>query len=124
MTTTIKGTYSVKRKTSSKKLRASLKRFGEWLKKYRTVPITLLMKKLKVKLVGYYRYYGISDNIERLQSFLYIIKKLLFKWLNRRSQRRSYTWDSFNEMLKHFNLPIPKVYVNIYQLNNKLSYIL
>ena len=124
MTTNRKGKYVVKRKTSTKKFRASLKRLGEWLKKYRTVPIMLLMKNLKVKLIGYYRYYGINDNIDRLDSFLYSTRQLLFKWLNRRSQRRSYNWKSFNEMLKHYRLPTPKVYVNIYELNNKSSYIL
>lgn len=82
------------------------------------------LKDIKVNLIGYYRYYGINDNIDRLNSFLYSTRKLMFKWLNRESQRRSYNWKSFNEMLKHFILPTPKVYVNIYELNNKLNYIL
>lgn len=82
------------------------------------------MDKLKVKLIGYYRYYGITDNSESLKSFLYITRRLLFKWLNRRSQRRSYNWNRFNEMLKHFQLPEPKIYVNMFKLNDKISYIL
>jgi hypothetical protein len=33
----------------------------------------------------------------------------MFKRLNRRSQRRSYTWDGFEAMLKHFCVPGPKI---------------
>ena len=36
-------------------------------------------------------------------------KKILFKSLNRRSQRRSITWTQFRERLKHWNLPWPRV---------------
>ena len=40
----------------------------------------------------------------------YLTKKLLFKWLNRRSQRRSYTWDTFNNgLLRTFPLLEPSI---------------
>ena len=29
-----------------------------------------------------------------------VLEALLFKWLNRRSQKRSYTWEGFREMLR------------------------
>ena len=65
-------------------------------------------------LIGYFHYYGITDNIDMLNAFVYRIKKILFKWLNRRGQRRSYTWDNFNELLKNMPLVKPRVYVSIF----------
>ena len=37
------------------------------------------------------------------------VKAILFKWLNRRSQRRSMTWTQFVERLKDWDLPLPHV---------------
>ena len=55
-------------------------------------------------LAGYYHYYGITDNGKSLSAFRYEVQKSLFKWLNRRSQRRSYFWDEFNQMMKEHPL--------------------
>src|SRR5271157_5946842 len=35
--------------------------------------------------------------------------RILFKWWNRRSQRRSYTWRSFNRRLQRFAVPLPRI---------------
>lgn len=35
--------------------------------------------------------------------------------LNRRSQKRSYNWEVFREMLKSYPLAYPKRYVNLYE---------
>ncbi|RQN07449.1 hypothetical protein EHW71_15845 [Clostridium butyricum] len=88
------------------------------------LPLTSLMEKLKRKLIGYYRYYGITDNTENLDKFRYLVRRLTFKWLNRRSQKRSYNWISFDAMFKYFNIPKAKVYVNIFELKEDITYIL
>lgn len=49
-----------------------------------------------------------------LKEFKYKIEELLFKWLNRRSQRKSFDRYKFNLYLKLNPLPTPKIYVNIY----------
>lgn len=118
------GSFRVKRKTSSKKFRASIRKINEWLKDNRTLPLTVLMKKLKQKLVGYYRYYGITDNSISLRKFRYLLRRLTFKYLNRRSQRRSYKWTNFDTMFKYFEIPNAKVYVNIFDLKHTITYIL
>jgi RNA-directed DNA polymerase len=118
------GRFRVKRKTSSKKFRASIKRVGEWLKENRNLPLTILMKKLKAKIAGYFRYYGITDNSRAIESFSYLVRRLTFKWLNRRSQRKSYTWVRFDKMLKFFEIPKAKIYVNLFELKKELTYIL
>ena len=62
-------------------------------------------------LVGYYHYYGITDNYRSLKRFRDVVIKRLFFWLNKRSQRRSYNWDSFNELIKTCPIAKPKIYV-------------
>jgi len=117
-----KGKFRVKRKTCRKNFSASLKRCKEWLRTNRNTEIKVLMQKLTIKLLGYYRYYGITDNTKALVSFRREVGKLLFKWLNRRSQKKSFDWDRFNLFLRRYPLPYPKIFVHIYDLSN-LSYL-
>ncbi|MCK5848796.1 MAG: group II intron reverse transcriptase/maturase, partial [Caldisericia bacterium] len=108
------GKYRVKRKTSRKKFSRSVKEFNHWMKTHHNLKRQLLMKIITIKLIGYYRYYGITDNSPMMSKYLNEIQKLLFKWLNRRSQRKSFTYDQFNQYLKRFPLPTPKIYFNVY----------
>lgn len=41
------------------------------------------------------------------------IEEMLFFWLNRRSQKKSYTWEEYHEVLKQFTLAKSKIYVII-----------
>lgn len=117
------GNFRVKRKTSAKKFRNSLKRCTQWLKTNRVLPIQELMKKLAIKLNGYFRYYGITDNSKSMNTYRDKVRSLLFKWLNRRSQRKSFNWDKFELFMKQYKLPKGKVYVNIFNLKKDISYI-
>ena len=118
------GRFRVKRKTSKEKFSNSLKKLKIWLKGSRILTKEELMRKLGIKLNGYFRYYGITDNTRSISNFRYKVRRYLFKWLNRRSQRRSYTWDGFQMFLNIYSLPKAKIYVNIFELDNKISYIM
>jgi len=39
------------------------------------------------------------NNLDSLNEFFDISMKILYKWLNRRSQRKSMNWDKFKEIL-------------------------
>lgn len=73
------GNFRVKRKTSRNKFTSSLKRCKLWLKENRIIPIDEIMKKLRQKLMGYYRYYGITDNMRALWDYKHIVRNMLFK---------------------------------------------
>ncbi len=118
----LKGYFRVKRKTSKKKFRASMLRVKEWIKANRTLPLKDIMRILQRKLVGYYQYYGITDNSSMLSLFLHEVRRTLFKWLNRRSQRASYNWTQFVKLLTFYPLPRPRVYVNIFDLRREICY--
>ena len=56
------------------------------------------------KLRGYYQYYGVIGNSHGLDAFYYQVNRLLFKWLNRRSQKRSMTWEQYQRRVRRYLL--------------------
>ena len=110
-----KGFFRCRVKTSKKKFRSKVLRMKEWIKAHRMTPVGELIKKINEKLAGHYQYYGVTDNTREVKNFLNATSLLLFKWLNRRSQRRSYTIDSFfNGLLRTFPLAEPKIRVSLF----------
>ena len=100
-----------KRKTSKKKFRAKLAEHKAWLKKERSrSKAGAILRTAKRKLEGHLQYYAITDNGPMCSAFRYQLVQLLFKWLNRRSQRRSYTWERFNQALAWVGMPRVRVY--------------
>lgn len=119
-----KGKFRVKRKSSRKKVNAKLQNHKQWLKAHRTMDIRDIMARLGRSLKGYYNYYCVTDNLQAVKDFVDQIKRLLFKWMNRRSQRKSFSWDKYKLFLKKYPLPRPNIKVNIYDLKKDISYIL
>jgi len=103
------GQPHVKRRTSRKKLRNSLANFTQWCKQSRHVPLRELFPSLKLKLRGYYNYYGVLGNSNGLKEFFNEAMGTLWKWLNRRSQRRSFTRQGFDDLLDYFQVPRPRI---------------
>ena len=107
---------SVKRKTSKKKFAKKCREVNLLLVKMRTCRLQEIIAKLNQILTGYYHYYGITDNIESITAFRYNIMRSLFYCLNRRSQKKSYNWVEFLNMLdNNYPLVSPRIYVNIYE---------
>lgn len=103
------GQPHVKRRTSRKKLRNSLANFTQWCKESRHMPLGDLFPLLRLKLRGYYNYYGVTGNTRGLKEFFDQAASILWKWLNRRSQRRSFNWQGFKDLLDHFDVPRPRI---------------
>lgn len=109
------GKFRVKRKTSKKKFVKKCREMHELIRTMRTMKLKDIVKKINQILVGYYHYYGITDNSRAIKRFRYVVIKELFYWLNRRSQRRSYTWEGFLGMIdKEYPIAEAKIYVSIY----------
>ena len=114
-----KGTFLVRLKSARKKMTSKLKKMSAWLKSNRDMKVSLLLDKLGRSLRGYYNYYCVAGNSWSINTFLFLIRKLLFKWLNRRSQKRSYNWSQFNDLMKTCPLPTPKRWTFIYDLRTE-----
>ena len=69
---------------------------------------------LKLKLTGHCNYYGVSGNLEQLRIFYYKTRVLTFNWLNRRSDRKSFNWEEFEDRLRNNPLPLPKLTYALY----------
>jgi group II intron reverse transcriptase/maturase len=106
--------FRMKRVTARKKFGAKLKEFKEWLKKARILKTKEIWETAKAKLRGHYNYYGVTDNLRGIARFGEAVKKLLFKWLNRRGKRGCLSWEKFSEMLKRFPLPKPRIMVSMF----------
>jgi group II intron reverse transcriptase/maturase len=109
------GRFRVKRKTSRKKFSHKSKEVHKSIGEMRTLPVKAVVKKINQILVGYYHYYGITDNSKAISAFRYRVLKSLYHWSNRRSQKKSYTWEGYLEMItKAYPIELPRIYVSIY----------
>jgi hypothetical protein len=96
--------------TAMSKFRAALAAIEDWIKKDRSkLGTTALLTKLKQKLQGHFNYYGVSGNCEMLRKFRWHACQIIFKWLNRRTQKKSCNWAGFREMLSYFKIPTPRI---------------
>jgi hypothetical protein len=99
----------VKRSTNAKKFRGGLAALKEWVKKARSTPLRELIPILRSKLQGHWNYYGVIGNSKQTAAFAYRAWWLVYKWLNRRSQRRSFTVTSFGDAWERWKIPRPRV---------------
>lgn len=104
-------------KTDRNKLTAKRKALNEWLKSARNLmPLQELWKNLRAKLTGHFRYYGISGNFRSMAKYRWECLRLVLKWLNRRSQKKSFNWETFRRYMEKYPLPKPAIYHNFYDL--------
>ncbi len=105
----LKGKNVIKRSTSKNKLRASLLNFKVWCKDSRDNRMRKITEMLNQKLRGYYNYYGLIGNYKSLWKFYTIAMGILYKWLNRRSQRKSFNRSEFNRLIKWYGILKPRI---------------
>jgi group II intron reverse transcriptase/maturase len=99
----------VKRRTSRSRQRRAMKDLTEWIKRNRHNGLRPLMATLIRKLRGHYNYYGVTHNSVSLWEYWKHVNQVVYKWLNRRSQRRSFTWQKFNAMFERYKVPRPYI---------------
>jgi group II intron reverse transcriptase/maturase len=68
-----------------------------------------LFQKVGQKLSGFYAYFGTPGNSSALRTLYQEARSSLMKYLNRRSQRKSYSWEAFEQLLLAFPLPEPRI---------------
>jgi hypothetical protein len=98
----------LKVKTAPKKLANAVAQFTDWIKANRCrKKLDDLWDIASSKLRGHFSYYGISFNLPKLSHYYFACTQALFKWLNRRSQKQSFTWERFSRRLMFKPLPKP-----------------
>jgi hypothetical protein len=104
-----RGRFVVGRKTQRERMRKKLKELRVRLDILRTHGGRAMMEYVQQHLRGHFQYFGVSGNSRSLRQYLYASRRLLFKWLNRRSQRRSVTWNCLDGIL-----PRPRIVHHLY----------
>ncbi len=114
-TQTRDGRFMVRVKTSRKKMNKAIKEMNAWIKTIRNLmKLKDIWKLLKLKLQGHYNYYGLSGNFESIQRYYRRVLGLVFKWMNRRSQKRTWNWKIFSDYVRQYPLPEPKLTYALY----------
>ena len=95
-------------KTCKERLLKKIQDFYSWIKAIRSKErLEKIWELAKTKLQGHYNYFGFWMNRHKLLYFYRQAINSMFKWLNRRSQKRSFNWEKFGRRLIHNPLPLP-----------------
>ena len=95
-------------KTQREKLEKKNQEFNDWIKLNRSrISRKVIWSITAAKLRGHYNYYGYYCNYGKLMLYYKHVIGSLFRWLNRRSQKTSYTWPQFKRLLSRESLPRP-----------------
>ena len=99
---------TLKVRTAPERYKRAIQNFQSWLKaNYNRLPTAKLWSAIGARLRGHNNYYGVSHNGKQVYRFYFTCIGLVLKWLNRRSQKRSYTRAEFVRKLRFDPLPKP-----------------
>ena len=113
------GQKVLKVRTSMKTLKKKIQNFDHWIKANRSrLKLEIIWTKAAEKLRGHYQYFGVLWNRRKLCHFYHQAIRSLFRWLNRRSQKKSYTWEGFKMRLESLPLPQPMESRRLIQLTD------
>lgn len=110
-----KGRFVVGRRTDAKRVRRKLKQLSDRLRGLRAQGGQAMVDYVSRHLRGHIQYYGVSGNSRGVAGYVYFASALLFKWLNRRSQRRSLTWKRFAKVIRPL-LPVARIVHDLYPI--------
>jgi len=102
------GRTALRRKTQGERMRKKLVALGRRLKAMRPLGAAEMQSYVRQHVQGHLQYYGVSGNSRWIQNYVYQVKRLLFKWINRRSQRRSFDWPRFERWVRTW-MPRPRI---------------
>jgi group II intron reverse transcriptase/maturase len=102
------GRFKILRQTDKKRMCRVLHRIKEGLIAKMHDEIDEVGQWLKRVIQGYYNYFAVHDNLNRLTSFHYAVTRIWHKILCRRGQRGRIKWDKFSKIAKHW-IPMPTV---------------
>ena len=107
---TLRGGWTIKRKTQSKRLSRFLSGIGEWCKENLHEAIDEQYRILSAKLRGHYQYYGVRGNFKMLEVAYEHSRATWKKWLSRRNSMDRMSWEKFTARVETvFALPLPRI---------------
>ena len=108
-----RGGFKIGRRTERKRFSRKLKEVNKRLRSLRVKGGHAMLQFIYRHLQGHVRYYGVSGNSRQVQRYINRTLQLLYKWLNKRSQRCSIKWDDFTRWITQ-RMPKARVIHNFY----------
>jgi len=101
-------------KTRTARLRRAITSVSDWCRRHRHWPIKEQHASLTRRLVGHFCYFGVNGNSRSLVVLRHKARRAWHKWLCRRSQKAHISWARFEDLLRDFPLPAPRIRVQIW----------
>ena len=108
-TRNLKGNFKVGMRTEKSRLKRSLFRLCDLMRRMRHLPIAEQVINLNRVLRGHYRYYGIAGNFRALQRLHRAVERYWYKMLCSRSRKGCFPWVVFHRIKARFPLQRPRL---------------
>jgi group II intron reverse transcriptase/maturase len=115
----LRGRWYMACKTRRARLRRAIQAVSDWCRRHRHEPLPVQHAALRSRLQGHYNYFGVNGNLRSLACLLWHARRAWHKWLCRRSQRARLTWERFQDLVRDYPLPSPRVVVPIWGLTGR-----
>ncbi|MGQ0798880.1 MAG: hypothetical protein ACT4NL_02050 [Pseudomarimonas sp.] len=100
--TTRTGRFQLQRKTRRDRMRATLRRVKDELRRRMHQSIPELRCWLRQVTMGFFAYHAVPTNVRALTAFRYHVTVLWKRALSRRSQKASMTWGRIAKLVKDY----------------------
>ena len=109
-----KGGWVLGFKTRKARLRRVIVGIAAWCRRHRHRSVKEQHAALTRRIQGHFNYFGVNGNLQSLMRVRQAVTRAWYKWLRRRSQRTRLNWRRFNDLLRSFPLPAPRICVRIW----------
>ncbi len=103
-----RGRAKLGRKTQRERVRKNLKALGARLQALRTEGTRAMQEYVRLHLRGHIQYFGVRGNSRSVRTYVFHVERLLFKWINQRSQRPSFNWPQYHDWIRNW-FPRPRI---------------
>ncbi|QQE81453.1 reverse transcriptase domain-containing protein [Alicyclobacillus sp. SO9] len=111
-----KGNFMVGRKTEKQRIKRSLSKVQETMRRIRHQSLEEQSRQINQILRGHYAYYGMAGNLKWLIKVYVAVEKYWRKMLSSRSQKSRVTWEEFKRIQELFPLVRPKIFIPYSQM--------
>ena len=101
-------------KTRRASLRRAKQAIYDWCRRHWHQPVEAQHAALGRRLRGHCNSFGVNGNFPSLLRLVEATKRVWYKWLCRRSQRKRLNWERFTDLLRQRPLPHPRITVRIW----------
>jgi RNA-directed DNA polymerase len=103
-----RGRAKLGRNTQRERIRKNLKALGARLEALRTEGTRAMQEYVRRHLDGHIQYFGVSGNTRNVRTYVFRVARVLFTWINQRSQRRSFNWSQYHDWIRSW-FPRPHI---------------